>query len=75
MPLRVWIDHGTCIACGICSTLSPQVFEGNEEGKAIVVAQYRTGADGAEGRIPEDLRDAAIQAMEACPTKSIHVEE
>ncbi len=75
MPLRVWIDHGTCIACGICSTLSPQVFEANDEGKAVVVGHYRAKNDGVEGLIPDELRDAAVQAMEACPTKSIHVED
>ncbi|ABU81373.1 ferredoxin [Ignicoccus hospitalis] len=71
---KVWIENEKCISDAVCAHLCPDVFEMNEEYKAVIVPQYRTGDNPAEGVIPEELKDCAEQAAAACPVQIIHVE-
>ncbi|RLG46398.1 MAG: ferredoxin [Thermoproteota archaeon] len=71
MP-KVTIDRDACIACGVCASLCPDVFELDEEGKSSLVAQFR-GSSPTEGEIPDDLADCARQAAENCPVQAISV--
>ncbi len=65
MAVKVRIDEDTCIGCGVCEQMVPQVFKINMETmKAEVIAQPT-----------EDLEDAVRSAAEACPTGSIIIEE
>ncbi len=57
----VKVDAETCIACGVCSQICPEVFEVGDDGKAIVVK-------------PEGA-DCAQEAADSCPTGSITIEE
>ena len=43
MP-KVTIDHESCIACGVCASVAPEIFEANEEGKSILVEKFRTSS-------------------------------
>lgn len=59
---QVWIDD-TCIGCGSCVEICPQVFELEEE-----LAIIKKGAD-------LSLDKKIIDAAEACPVEVIHYEE
>lgn len=63
MAKKVVVDKDTCIACGVCQSLCPEVFTADDEGKSEVV-------EGA------DLNAPCIQeAVDSCPTGAITVEE
>ncbi|UCG21081.1 MAG: ferredoxin [Deltaproteobacteria bacterium] len=64
MARRVVVDQDTCIGCGTCEGICPEVFQLNEEeGKSEV-----TKPEGG----PEDLIQEAI---DSCPMEAIHWEE
>ena len=74
--VKVKVDPETCIACGVCSAMCPDVFEANpEDGKSNIVEQFRINGNIYEGEIPDDLLDCAKNAMDNCPTGSITIEE
>ena len=60
--MKVSIDE-TCIGCGVCVEICPQIFE-MEEDKAKVIK-------------PDGCEEAGCcqEAAESCPTESIHIEE
>jgi len=61
---KVRVDQDTCIGCGTCEGICPEVFRLNEEkGKSEVIK--------IEGG-PEDLIQEAI---DSCPMEAIHWEE
>ncbi len=33
--MRAFVDQDTCIGCGACAATCPEVFEMNEDGKAV----------------------------------------
>jgi len=71
---KVWIENEKCISDAVCAHLCPDVFEMNEEYKAVIVPQYRVNDNPTEGIIPEELKDCAEQAAAACPVQIIHIE-
>ena len=52
--------NDSCIGCGACTAVAPDVFELNDEGLAVAVN--------------EDNLDAAKEAAESCPVEAIEVE-
>jgi ferredoxin len=61
---KVRVDEDTCIGCGTCEGICPEVFQvSEEEGKSQVI--------NPEGG-PEDLIQEAI---DSCPMEAIHWEE
>ena len=52
--------NDSCIGCGACTAVAPDVFELGDEGLAVVVS--------------EDNTDGAIEAAESCPVDAIEVE-
>ncbi len=58
----VWVDRESCISCGLCVSLVPEVFR-FEDGKSI--AYDPSGAP--EGRIQE--------CIDGCPVSAIHWQE
>ena len=75
---KVTVDRVLCIGCGIAPNLCPQVFVlGDDNGMSRVVDAYseELSAEVSVGLIPEDLRDCAEQAAEACPAQAITLEE
>ncbi|WP_027090522.1 ferredoxin [Thomasclavelia saccharogumia] len=52
--------NDSCIGCGACTAVAPDVFELGDEGLAVVIG--------------EDNTDGAKEAAESCPVEAIEVE-
>jgi len=74
---KVTIDKVTCIGCGLCASICPDVFELGEDVKARIVEAHRTFNDDvkAEGVVKEALSNCVKDAESSCPTTSITVKE
>lgn len=59
---KVWIDD-TCVACGTCVEMCPDVFE--LEGELATIKQ------GADLSLDKEI----IEAAEACPVEAINYEQ
>jgi ferredoxin len=64
MARRVVVDQDTCIGCGNCEGICPEVFQLNEEAGTSEVIKPEGG--------PEDLIEEAI---DSCPVEAIHWQE
>ncbi|MFB0917577.1 MAG: ferredoxin [Clostridiaceae bacterium] len=58
------VDQDLCIGCGLCTSICPEVFEMNDDGKAAVIE----GADFAA------VEDTLKEAVESCPVAAITLE-
>jgi len=54
------VDQNTCIGCGLCASMCPEVFVLNTDGKSEVLAQVN--------------EPGAKEASLACPVGAISVE-
>ncbi|MGY4690146.1 ferredoxin [Salibacterium sp. K-3] len=61
------VDKDTCIACGACGAMAPDIFDYDDEGLAEVLFDDNTGTT----PVPDDLEDDLLDAYEGCPTDSI----
>lgn len=59
--MKVKVDPETCIACGACISMAPDVYDWDEDGKAKAI----------EGDVPQEQEDAAQEGLESCPTEAI----
>lgn len=55
----VEVDEDTCIGCGSCVSVAPDIFEMNDAGKAVV--------------IKDEATEEAKQAEDVCPVDAIVV--
>jgi ferredoxin len=69
--IKVSVNQDTCIACGVCYSLCPQVFEAGKDGKSQIVSQYSVGGNVTQGEVDESLKDCVESAKNSCPTFSI----
>lgn len=60
--MKLKVNQITCIGCGACQAIAPDVFEINDEGLAIEIIE----------EIPEELLEDAKDAMEGCPVDAIY---
>lgn len=63
--MRLVIDYNKCRKTGQCSYLHPELFKSDEAGTPVVLIE----------RPDEDLRGAAEDAVELCPSGAISLVE
>lgn len=62
--MKAVVDQETCIGCGLCPSMSPEVFQMNDDGKAEAIVDQVSG----------EMVDSAKEAEESCPVNAISVE-
>ena len=63
--MKAWVDKDTCIACGACYAIAPEVFEADEDGFAQAIQEL----------VIAGLEADAEEARDGCPTESIKLED
>ena len=63
VKLKGNVDKDTCIGCGLCPSICPEIFEMDDDDKAKA-----KNID-----IPEGEIDSAKEAEESCPVNAISV--
>ena len=63
--MRLRIDPDLCTGHGRCYTLAPELFEPDDQGHGVVLA---------EGEVPPGQEDAARRAVANCPERAITLE-
>ena len=63
--MKATVDKDTCIACGLCPSISPECFEIEDDGKAGFIVD----------EAPAGTEDEVREAAESCPVDAIAVEE
>lgn len=58
------VDKDTCIGCGACPSICPEVFRMNDDGLAEAYVNP----------VPSDVEETAQEASDGCPTDAIHIE-
>lgn len=62
--MKAHVDKATCISCGICPSVCPEVFQMDDDGKAKAI----------EDSIPATEEDSAKEAEDQCPVDAISIE-
>ena len=62
--MKAHVDHDTCIGCGVCPSVCPEVFEMRDDVLSHVIVDT----------VPAGAEDAAKDAEESCPVDAITVE-
>lgn len=62
--MKAYVDKDTCIGCGLCEGLCPEIFKMEDDGKAI--------AEDIE--ITNEFVDATKEAQDQCPVSAIDVQ-
>ncbi len=63
--MKAIVDPDTCMGCGVCETIAPNVFSLGSGSVATVLVDVVA---------PED-EDAVREAVDSCPEGSISIEE
>ncbi|PWU69557.1 MULTISPECIES: ferredoxin [Gracilibacillus] len=71
MPTYAVVDKETCIGCGNCEGIAPDVFDFDDEGLAFVKLDNNQG----KKQIPTDHMEDLIEATGLCPTDSVKLSE
>ncbi|MFL0195607.1 ferredoxin [Clostridium sp. WILCCON 0269] len=58
------VDKDTCISCGLCPDVCPDVFNMDDDGKAVAIVD----------EVPKESEASAEEAAEGCPVSAITVE-
>ncbi len=62
--MKAFVDENTCISCGLCEGICPEVFT------------LETGVSTPKvDEVPEEYTDATREACESCPVTAISIEE
>ena len=62
--MKAVVDQETCIGCGLCPSMCPEVFQMNDDGKAESVVD----------EVPGEVAVSAKEAEGSCPVNAIKVE-
>ena len=63
--MKVRVDPEVCAGFGICTGISPEVFELHGDGYATVLV----------GEVPPELEDLVRRAVDQCPSRAISVSD
>lgn len=63
--MKAYVDKETCIGCGLCPSIAPEVFEMDDDGKAKAITE----------EVPGGSEELSKEAESSCPTSAISVEE
>lgn len=69
MPIFTIVNRDTCISCGSCGDLAPDIYDYDEGGLAYVMVDDNQGSVPIEEEFAEDVQDA----FEECPSGSIRI--
>lgn len=61
--MKAFVDKETCIGCGLCASITPDVFEMEDDGKAGVI-----------GDVDSSNEAEAKDAETSCPVEAIKIE-
>lgn len=59
--MKANVDKDTCIGCGLCPSVCPEVFDMDDDGKAKAIVED----------VPDSVVDQAKEAEESCPVNAI----
>ncbi|WHH60098.1 ferredoxin [Petroclostridium sp. X23] len=62
--MRAYVDKDTCIGCTLCTTICPEIFSMDEDGKSKA----------KDIEIPKDIIDSAKGAEMQCPVSAITIQ-
>lgn len=62
--MKAHVDKDICIGCGLCPSICCEVFEMDDDGKAVAYTPD----------VPADCEDSAQEAADSCPVEAISVE-
>ncbi|WP_286899450.1 ferredoxin [Thermocrispum sp.] len=63
--MKVVVDRSKCTALGNCETVKPDYFEVNDDGELVLLRED----------VPEAERAAVEEAIAACPTGALSLQE
>lgn len=63
--MKVKVDKDSCIGCGACAAICPEVFDLNDDGLSEVKTEE------VKNNNIDDVKDA----VDSCPTGAIEIEE
>lgn len=63
--MKARVDKDTCIGCGLCPSICPEVFELGDDGYAYAKVDS----------IEDSLKDDAREAADSCPVDAIEIDE
>lgn len=63
--MRVCVDYDKCTGLGLCESLAPDFFEVDDDGSLLLLQE--------EGS--EDRRAELEEAVRACPTEALRLED
>ncbi|MBP8960962.1 ferredoxin [Patescibacteria group bacterium] len=69
MIKEIKIDINSCIGCGACKIVAPEIFEINEQGVSQLKRNVKLPLTGNE------KKEQVIKAMQNCPVKAITTQE
>lgn len=59
--MKIRVKQESCIGCGACVAMAPELFDYNDEGLAFATVE----------EVPKELEELAIEAIESCPVSAI----